>query len=84
LNHSIKYFIEFIFEPYDDFYNYGRSSDSEVLENIVLVRVILDEYGEETKKLIEILEQHGFNYILQEVSTFYKVEMNCRFSSFGV
>jgi hypothetical protein len=61
LNHSIKYFIEFIFEPYDDFYNYGRSSDSEVLENTVLVRVILDEYGEETKKLIEILEQHGFN-----------------------
>jgi len=61
LNNNIKYFIEFIFEPYDDLYNYGRSSDSEFLENIVLVRVILDEYGEETKKLIEILEQHGFH-----------------------
>jgi hypothetical protein len=61
LNRNINYFIEFIFEPYDDFYNYGCSSDSEAFENIVSVRVILDEYKGKAKKLIEILEQHGFH-----------------------
>jgi len=61
LNPNISYFIEFIFEPYDDFYNYGRSSDSEEFENLVSVRVIFDEYEGKDKKLIEILEQHGFN-----------------------
>jgi hypothetical protein len=60
LNHNISYFIEFIFEPYDDFYNYGPSLDSKAFENVVSVRAILDEYEGKTKKLIEILEQHGF------------------------
>jgi hypothetical protein len=61
LNQNVNYFIEFIFEPYNDFYNYGRSLDSKVFENIVSVRVILDEYKGKTKKLGEILERHGFH-----------------------
>ena len=71
LNHNINYFIEFIFEPYDDFYNYGRSSDSKVLENIVSVRVILDEYEGKTKKLIEIFEQHGFRKEQDDDNEYY-------------
>jgi hypothetical protein len=61
LNHNVNYFIEFTFEPYDDFYNYGCSSDSKAFENIVSVRVILDEYKGKARKLIEILEQNGFH-----------------------
>jgi len=70
-NDNKIYFIEFIFEPHEDSYNYGLSSDSEIFENLLLVGIDLvkydkytniskDEYEVKAKKLIEILEQHGF------------------------
>jgi hypothetical protein len=66
------YFVEFMFEPYDDAYNYGLFLDSEIFEDLLLVRITLTKYGKyaslsqeeheaKSKKLIEILEQHGFN-----------------------
>ncbi len=69
--HEKIYFVEFIFSPYDDSYNLGLFSDSEIFEDILLVRATLAKYNEytsisqneheaKTKELIEILEQHGF------------------------
>jgi hypothetical protein len=62
------YFIDFIFEPYEDVYNYGRISDVR-FNNLVLVVISLssnpgideDEYELQFKKVESILKQLQVN-----------------------
>jgi hypothetical protein len=76
-----------LYEMLDNIFSalYESLDQTNSIEYLSFVRISFNlEVPEPEKKFIRVSSVIDFNRLPQEVSTLYRVEMNCGFSTFGV